>query len=314
MAIVVVVTSIGSTGSQNVLKSLRAQTAHTARLIGVDAQEAVAGRKFVEAFWRVPPATNPVAYVAALRSICREGKADLLIPIMEPELEAVAQHREAFAPTVAVVSSAEAIATCNDKRLAHAFFERLGVPSPQRYTPESARFPCIVKPPQSAGTKGVLRIDSRRDLEAAWSEGMLIEECIEGEEYTIDTFSDLRGEFVGAVPRKRLEVKGGLSTKSLTVNDPEMTAWAEKIVTSLPILGPANLQCIRGRDGLRFIEINPRFGGAYILSIRAGLDAPRFLLDCVAGEPIRYSGYQAGLRMLRYWEEVYERDPAADGV
>ena len=39
--------------------------------------------------------------------------------------------------------------------------------------------------------------------------------------------------------------------------------------------------------------------------IRAGLNGPLFLLNELAGDPIRYDGYLENLTMMRYWNEIY---------
>jgi carbamoyl-phosphate synthase large subunit len=65
----------------------------------------------------------------------------------------------------------------------------------------------------------------------------------------------------------------------------------------------------RRETGPLLIEVNPRFGGASNLSIRAGLDSPSRIIALLAGEkprnprPIRF-----GLTMLRYSEDMIIED------
>ena len=47
----------------------------------------------------------------------------------------------------------------------------------------------------------------------------IIQEFLDGQEYTIDIFTDFSGRPLCAVPRERLEVRGGEVAKSLTVKD-----------------------------------------------------------------------------------------------
>ena len=67
--------------------------------------------------------------------------------------------------------------------------------------------------------------------------------------------------------------------------------------------GLVTLQCIVTADRrIRFIEVNPRFGGGAPLAIAAGADFPTWLLQELRGEKpaIAFDGFRHGLCMLRY--------------
>lgn len=73
-------------------------------------------------------------------------------------------------------------------------------------------------------------------------------------------------------------------------------------------VGVVTLQCFLTVDGrVRFIEINPRFGGGVPLAIRAGADFPRWLIEEHLGRQpdIAPEAWQDGLVMLRYDEAVF---------
>ena len=303
----VVITSIGSTGALNIVKALRAQRSYEVEIIGLDASSQVAGRHLVDRFWQVPwPQESD--YVSSVAQICADCNADLLIPVMEAELEVLAQSWNHDMRGRLVASSAKTVATCNDKLLTHQFLIDHGIPTPPVYTAESVEYPAILKPIHGTGSKGVHRVDDPDSLSyqlKGSSEPIFLQQFVTGHEYTIDTFSEFQGKFIGGVPRRRLEVKNGLATKSVTVHDDELLNIARKICEKLPIRGPANVQCIKNDCGVFVTDVNPKFGGAFLLSIEAGLNAPLFLLNLVAGDPIQYSGYVENLMMLRYWQEVF---------
>ena len=94
---------------------------------------------------------------------------------------------------------------------------------------------------------------------------------------------------------------------TVTVEHERLSEYAERVAVGLDIRGPANIQFIESADGEMWCtDINPRFGGAYIASVRAGLNSPVFLLDELAGESIAYNGYETNLLMMRHWSEDYE--------
>ncbi len=80
----------------------------------------------------------------------------------------------------------------------------------------------------------------------------------------------------------------------------------ETLGTSLR--GVVTLQCIvTAQREIRFIEINPRFGGGAPLSIAAGADFPLWLLQELRGQApqITFDGFRHGLCMLRYDWSVF---------
>ena len=58
---------------------------------------------------------------------------------------------------------------------------------------------------------------------------------------------------------------------------------------------------------MKFIEINPRFGGGVPLSIRAGADSPRWLMELLLGRDVNIptDGWTDGMYMLRYDEGIF---------
>ncbi len=74
------------------------------------------------------------------------------------------------------------------------------------------------------------------------------------------------------------------------------------------VRGIVTLQCIVTPERrIRFIEINPRFGGGAPLAIAAGADFPAWILQELGGQSpaIAFDGFQHGLCMLRYDWSVF---------
>jgi carbamoyl-phosphate synthase large subunit len=85
-----------------------------------------------------------------------------------------------------------------------------------------------------------------------------------------------------------------------------------RLARALGLIGHNTIQCFSGEGGVRFIEVNPRFGGAAALSIEAGADTPRWLIKLVKGEPLapRIGDFTDALMMLRYTEDVFVEEAA----
>ena len=60
-------------------------------------------------------------------------------------------------------------------------------------------------------------------------------------------------------------------------------------------------------DNVKFIEINPRFGGGVPLAVKAGANFPKWILQELLSRKvnIRFDGFKDNLIMLRYDGEVW---------
>jgi carbamoyl-phosphate synthase large subunit len=111
------------------------------------------------------------------------------------------------------------------------------------------------------------------------------------------------------VPRKRIEIRAGEVSKSQIIKNENIMYQAAEVVTKLGA-GPGviTLQLFLTDDGrVKFIEINPRFGGGVPLSIKAGANFPKWILREILGEKvnIRFNGFKDKLIMTRYDAEVW---------
>jgi carbamoyl-phosphate synthase large subunit len=132
-----------------------------------------------------------------------------------------------------------------------------------------------------------------------------VQEFIKGKEYTIDGVNDLKGKFIAASPRIRLETKGGLAVKSIVVNDPKMVNFAKIIAEGLGIIGPFNVQCISDGREAKYIEINNRFpSGGLPLTVKSGLNIPLIIVKILLGKKVKVPKIKAGLIMTRYWDAI----------
>jgi carbamoyl-phosphate synthase large subunit len=306
LPITVLITSIGATGAQNVVKGLKKQTKYPVRIIGCDATALNAGAQLVDKFCKLPLATESF-YLDSLLNTCKNEHINLLIPIMEPELEVVSTNISSFIQFSPSVAEYKTILSCNNKLECQKIVEELEIDCPPVfYDIHTIQYPAIVKQQKGTGSVGIKILDHKDEAFNSIPEGYFIQKFIKGIEYTVDCFLSKDYKFFACVPRIRIATKGGLSTKTTTVHHQKLTEYAEKIVRSFKLKGPSNIQFIETENKeIYFIEINPRFGGAYIASIEAGLNTPLFLLNELLGDPIEYTGFK-NLTMLRYWEEKYE--------
>lgn len=286
-------------------------------LVTADMQALVPARSAADVHEIVPAVHDP-EYVDRLCTLCRRHRIHLIVPLIDTELLLLAQHRTAFATLgVTLLASSEAVASLTlDKRKTHAFFRANGIPTPCLRSVEdldrgSAPFPVMVKPATGSGSVGVALARSMRELRfhVERVRDPIVQDVVEGDEYTLDILLDFTGTVRCVVPRKRIEVRAGEVSKAVTVRHELLIAEGTRIAGLLPgALGPLTLQGFVKDDGtVSFIEINPRFGGGFPLSAAAGANFPRWIIEWVLGRDpeIGLADWQDGMYMLRYDEGLF---------
>src|SRR5207245_8087297 len=119
--------------------------------------------------------------------------------------------------------------------------ECLGIPIPKIFTKKTVKFPCIIKPSFGSGGTGVSIVNNMHELESHLSkiENPIIQEFVEGTEYSIDVFSDLNGIPLSVVPRIRIQTESGISIKGVTLYDKTLIDYCDKISRKLRLIGPS---------------------------------------------------------------------------
>jgi carbamoyl-phosphate synthase large subunit len=270
----------------------------------------------------VPRIDDP-HYIDSLIAICIRHEIDLLIPTIDTELHLLSLHRQQFndCGVTLLVSSIATNDICYSKNKTSLFFKEVGVKTPKVYELSKIKdlnFPLIVKPNTGSSSVGVHLVKDRTELNffSNYVEDAIVQELISGEEYTIDILVDFQGKVISIVPRLRIETRAGEISKGITVKNPDLIAAAKQVVESLPgAIGCITIQCFLQPDGeIVFIEINPRFGGGYPLSYRAGADFPSWLFQLLTGKnpQVAIDEWEDGLLMLRYDDAIFVKTDETD--
>lgn len=265
------------------------------------------------------PRVNDDGYVDALLDIVRKHKIDMLVPLLDHELPPLAAARDAFESLgcSALIASPETIGICRDKMATFEFLRANDIDCPDTRSWKEVnerkrhRFPYFMKPRFGSAAVGNHVIRTREELEffGRRVNDAIIQEMLVGPEFTTDVYCGLDGKPRCAVPRKRLEVRGGEVSKGITVDQPEVIELALRTADKLgggP--GVVTVQCMHHKEErLCVLEINPRFGGGVPLAIAAGADFPRWLMMEKLGRRPRFAGrpFKPDVAMLRYDAAVF---------
>jgi carbamoyl-phosphate synthase large subunit len=315
----ILITGVGSTTAISVIKGLNKQKKYDVNIIGTDMykENDIAGSAFCDKFFIVPPANNEEEYISRLANIVDTESIDILIPIVDIELEVIAKHKKSLHNTFVLLSSYETVMTCNDKIKTYEFFNKFRIPTlktilledfdnlNQKISDCGINYPMVTKPRKGVSSRDVYKINNiKENILIRRIDNPIIQENGSGEEYTIDIFGD-GNRLISAVPRKRIEMRSGISYKGKTVKNDLLIKFSEKIYDKLRFIGPANFQCFMKDDEIKFFDINPRFSGSLPLTIAAGINTTLLALQLSTGEELEILNNFKEISMCRYWEEIY---------
>lgn len=283
-------------------------------VIAVDSSSHAAGLYFADKYFLVPKSTDP-DFLDVMLQLCKKYEVRLLVPMRDGELPFFAKYKDKFLEigTFVMVGEEESISICNDKLLFVKFCmeNRFGTPKTVQYNSDTFdhKYPLFIRPRFGKASKGIYRIDSEEKLRfyIKHISNPIIQEYIEAPEFTVDLFADFNGTIISAIPRRRLLTVGGESYITETNNNPHMIEESVKIAKALRLVGHNTIQCFLDEGKVKFIEINPRFGGAAHVGFEAGAPTPLFLIKLLKGESIEpiLGKFKNKFVMLRYTQDIF---------
>jgi biotin carboxylase len=223
----------------------------------------------------------------ALIQAARKHKADAIYPAAELSVEAVA---EASAHLGLPGLAPEAARRARNKFEMRQALERAGVPSADyrlarnaveaREAAAALGFPLIVKPVDANSSKGVLRVDSLDEIDAAFnnafpyslSDGVLLESFLEGTEFGVDglmyegqyTHGGTTGKVLSPLPH-RFDLALFMPPRGLGHDDGAIVRCVEQALQAIGVTtATTHVEVMLTAEGPHIVEIAARPGGARI--------------------------------------------------
>jgi carbamoyl-phosphate synthase large subunit len=245
------------------------------RLIGADLRARHAGENCYDAVATLPPASDP-AYFGALAALIECHRPEVILPMSEAELSALAAAGclEEVQGVPVVCANRLALETGLDKLATAERLRRAGIPAPwTRLVGEQPPqdLPCIVKPRHGQGSKGfaVATEETWSQLERT-RQGYVWQQLLGDaeEEHTCGLYKPANGPLRTIVFRRKLQ--GGCTSEAETVFNPAIEAVLGQVAEAVELRGAINVQ-LRLEGGVPMIfEINPRFSSTVGFRHRLG--------------------------------------------
>ncbi len=265
-------------------------------------------RAYYDDFILMPRADDPQLWDKTLR-LLQEHSIDMVIPTLDESLLGWSERVEFFAKygILVLISPPHTISTFIDKWKTYEFFTTHNIPTPHTALYEPKR---ILKPRYGRGGSGIDYIQQEKYYGGGQNEKeslYLTQEEVKGQEYTIDCLFNPNGEIIYIIPRKRIGITQGKSTKGEVCYVKCLESYIHTIASQIQFLGAINIQAfITSGNKPMFIEINPRLGGGSALGFAASENWITAMIEMfvykqnITAKPIKY-----GLKMARSYQEIY---------
>ena len=288
------------------------------RIVGADITNLAIGQFYCDAFYLVPQAAAGESVIKRYCDIADVEQAQWLVSGPENEVCLLANHRDVFLQHGLQVfhSPVSTLEIITDKRKMAVHFRAVDIPVPRTVVVEQTDQldgdKVVFKPRQGRGSVGVKIVKKEEWQTTALTlntADYIAQEYLPGKEYTVDILCDMRGNLLNTVSRERLMTDSGVSVVGRTVRLKQLLELTARITDNLPFYGGNCLQFILGRDDQYYLtDINPRFGGGAILSIKASRSFQKNLCHLLQGRNdllVKGCTDFDTLTMYRGYEEVY---------
>ena len=316
-------TAVGSLASVGFIRLLKKWGFY---IVGTDMLEENVGKFFVDSFYKVPKADNENSMIENYLSIAKKEKVKWIISGPEEEIIIFSKYKAVFDSIGVYIlhPDHDSLKIITDKYNVYTLFREKGILFPKtelvvdikNITKNNPDDKFILKPRKGRGSKNIIVLNNLRDL---WGiinnternyHDYIIQEYVEGTEYTVDVLCDYFGNILNIIPRKRIKIDSGITVIGETVRNEELINISENILSIIKIVGGACFQFIRSnKTKLYYLtDINPRLGGGSILSLTSSKIFCENLENLLKFKwnKLSYNAYEfQKKRMYRYYDETY---------
>jgi carbamoyl-phosphate synthase large subunit len=294
------------------------------RIIGTNVDISASNSYHIDAYKILPHSSNP-NYIKSLVELCKECGVKAILPGSEDELMLISKNSHIFELNgiKPITLDYGVIDLCLNKNKLIKALSNLNIPQPFSIPINSKNdldsielFPLVLKPARGSGSKGVIIIQNKKELDSLvpiWLENygkLICQEYIDSTsgEYTVGVITDpldglvrnsiimkrlitngighgskISNKFTESVKEPYLVLSSGIS-QGIFIKDKNISDQIEDSISKLGIKGVVNVQC-RIKDGVvKIFEINPRFSGTTFGRALCGYNEPHLLLQRIINE------------------------------
>ena len=293
-------------------------------VVATDASELGPAIYEADKYYIVPSITEP-GYIDKILDICKKEHINGVLSLIDPELSLLAANEERFKEIgITVIGSPyELCEMALDKMQMYQWLSSHGYNCARSWVTKEdfykavkngeATYPVFVKPYRGSASINISKVYDKKTLDLLFehSDGLMIQEFLDGQEIGADVYIDMiSGEVVSIFTKKKLKMRAGETDKAVSFKDPALFALIEKFVLEAGFRGQIDIDIFDVNGKYYISEVNPRFGGGYPHAYESGVDHIKLILNNLKGmkNQKNIGQYDEDIYMMKYNEVMVIED------
>lgn len=291
----VLISAAGTLASVSYIKHLKENGYY---VIGINSEPNTVGKFLCDEYYQSPLVSDKDNFLIFIESLI----FDVYLPWLDEEHLLFATDLNISFKDKILTSPSESIKIAVNKSKTYLFAKNHSI----NVAEKTKKVPAFVRKNFSRGSKGARKVTNQNELEGLDKNIYIVQNLLEGKEYTVDCLCDQNGTPIIIVPRERVSASN-VSLIGRVCMDYEIIDFCKLILENIKLFGPINIQIIKSENNFFLIEINPRLAGTSVLTINAGADILIDGIELFIGNTDKTLKYDVkdGLMMYRFYDEFY---------
>ena len=314
-----------SSGTRNkIVQYFKKTLAGNGKVICTDMSNLAPSIYEADKFYTVPRMTAP-GYLDVILDICKKEKIDGALSLIDPELSLLAENKDKFEAvgTTVIGSSYELCEMSLDKYQMYNWLTEHGYKCAKSYMDKEeffadvdagkAKYPVFVKPARGSASIAISKVYDKETVELlfAHSDGLMIQEFLDGQEIGADVYIDMIShEVVSIFTKKKILMRAGETDKAESFKNEKLFELIKKFVSEAGYNGQIDIDIFDVNGEYYISEVNPRFGGGYPHAYESGADHMKLIVNNLEGktnECVIGKNYEIGTYMMKYNEVMVRK-------
>lgn len=312
-----------SVGTRNKVVKYFKETFKDGKIIATDMSEIAPALYEADKHYIVPRITAD-GYIDIILDICKKEKIKGVTSLIDPELSLLAKNKEKFDSIGVMIigSSYELCERSLDKYKMYEWLISNGYKCAKSYIDKEKfysdiekgviNYPVFVKPARGSASISISKACDKETVEllCSHSEGMMIQELLEGQEIGADVYIDMiTKKVVSVFTKKKLVMRAGETDKAVSFKDNKLFELITGFVEKSGFTGQIDIDIFDIGGEYYISEVNPRFGGGYPHAYECGCNHISLIANNLTGKSNEklIGQYDENVYMMKYNEVMIGR-------
>lgn len=269
----------------------------------------------------IVPRMTEEGYLDVILDICQKENIDGVLSLIDPELSLLAKNADKFASfgTKVIGSSYELCEMSLDKYKMFRWLTAHNYKCAKSYLNKEEfyqdvetgkiKYPVFVKPARGSASIAISKVYDKDTIELlfAYSEGLMIQEYLDGQEIGADVYIDMiSGEVVSIFTKRKILMRAGETDKAVSFKNQKLFDLITRFVNEAGFSGQIDIDIFDINGEYYISEVNPRFGGGYPHAHECGCNHVDLIINNLnkSKNKRKIGTYQEGKYMMKYNEIV----------